>query len=423
MKKRFAGLVFLAFISSSIFAEIDVNVMFGQIQFNAFDAYNDGGDGSETKFGTGVRGLGPTGSSFIGMGFSASTDVLGIQADIDAGSNGVELGNNLKVWWKPVKWTTLTIGKYWEDELRGTNDDGIAFVFSQKPFDVGVFDRFSNPGPDGVNADVMGVHLALKPVNGLYLGASIPTATISNWEIGPEIGDIEKAYKNGQYAVGYMIRSIGLLRAQYFASDAEKEKAQAAFKLDNGIVKGLSLDFGVTIPIGKNEKVSDDDSGGGSLPLLNGGSLPPLEGDSGDLSIVLPGYHTKLAAFIGYNAGVWKLDTYTTATFAKDNVYTFDVVPAFPRGNWTFGADLGFKSEKDATKVSGAGWLSIKILGAIVKTGIGVTYGLDKKDYGLSIPIQISFGELFGLAGSGGPSLPPLPSGELPPGGLPPIGN
>jgi hypothetical protein len=407
MKKIIFTLVVFAFISMSVFAQVDVNVMFGQVQFDALDVYK--ADGGDAEYGTGVRGLGPQGSTFIGAGISASTDVIGIRADIDLGSNGVELGNNVKVWWQPVKLVKLTVGKYWEDDLRGTSDDGVAFIFGKKPFDVGIFDRFSNPGPEGDNADVMGVHLALTPIDGLYIGAGIPTATISNWEIGPAIGDIESAYKNGQYAAGYSLPTVGQLRAQFFASDSDNEKVQIAFKLSDRIVQGLSVDAGVTLPIGKNQKVSDDDG----LP-----PFPPLPGPLPPLS---SGYHAKIAAYIGYNAGAWKIDTYTTAVIAKDNVYTFDLVPAFPRGDWTYGADLGFKSEKDASELAAAAWLSKKIKGAEIKTGVGFNYGLDKKDISVSVPIRITFGELFGLKGTGGPALPPLPPGGLPPMGLPPI--
>jgi hypothetical protein len=408
MKKSIFALVVFVLISMSVFAQVDVNVMFGQVQFNAFDLYYDG---SETEYGTGARGLGPLGSNFIGFGISASTEYIGIQADIELGSNGVELGNNVKVWWQPIKWLKLTVGKYWEDDLRGTNDDGVAFIFPNKPFNVNIFDRFSNPGPEGDNADVMGLHLALTPINGLYIGAGIPLGTISNWEIGPDIGNFVTAYKKGQYAVGYNIPGIGHIRAQYIGSDSDNEKAQVAFKLSDRILQGFSFDFGATIPIGKNERVSDD-----------GGGLPPGPPPPGPLPpLLLPGYYTKLAAFIGYNGGTWKLETYTTVTIAKDNVFTFDIAPAFPKGKWTFGADLGFKIEKDATEIAGGGWTSIKVRGAEIKGGIGVKYGIDKKDFGLSIPIQITFGELFGLKGTGGPALPPLPPGGLPPDGLPPI--
>jgi hypothetical protein len=166
----------------------------------------------------------------------------------------------LYAWWKPNDLFKLDIGWVRWDALRGisvlesfqngkyTGAAGIHEDF--------IFHRFATAdwwvkvetyGVDGQKSSETlynpGAVLEITPLPNLYIGAAIVT--------GPAGGDhnftneIEDVYKNSQYALGYNIDGIGLIRVGYFGLNSQgigNQLIQGAFKLT--AVEGLSLDVG-----------------------------------------------------------------------------------------------------------------------------------------------------------------------------------
>jgi hypothetical protein len=241
-------------------------------------------DGADTKNQTLVgAGLGrdntskgPRGRVFV----EGKTDKLGLKLQLQFYPVDVTLGVDdfAEVWVKPADWVKIDVGKFVDDTLRGKVGDGSwmdGVTVLMKDGDS-IFSRFKspsmNPSPSPVGA------LVGFTFGDLYIGAMVPALKL--FKGAPGAGTYEtfavegftateddspetagRVYQRIQAAVGYTIKDIGLVRAQFVGANPSVSdstiiapKIEVAFALTG--ISGLTLDVGAKIPLPfRNERL------------------------------------------------------------------------------------------------------------------------------------------------------------------------
>jgi hypothetical protein len=191
---------------------------------------------------------GPQGGR-IGFTISGNSQNVGFQADMRVEQGAANLGDQQKIWVKPIDMIKVQFGKVYDDTVRGSGSFG-AFNWLRYGGMVGdglVFARVgetpvtANGGEAGVNFE-----LSIAPMDGLYIYAAVGG---NGTDLTSQTG-VYKApdiFKNGQYGAGYTIAGIGMIRAQVCGytpgvADNAFNIIQGAFKLT--AVQGLSADIG-----------------------------------------------------------------------------------------------------------------------------------------------------------------------------------
>lgn len=198
---------------------------------------------------------------------------IGIIADFEwAEWNGGAsdlVGENSKVWVKPFDIVKLTVGKFNEDDFRGTigTTEFTSWLVPTGGKDEDhIFSRFqASPG----------AHIAVTPLPGLYIEAAVGSSVNSlranrnlfDYNVPQDALDVFKAIQAG---VGYRIPEIGFARVQFIGNNRaqlrqnpdlfevgkrlmegltmnrDADIIEAAFQLN--MVKNLNLDVGAKIP-------------------------------------------------------------------------------------------------------------------------------------------------------------------------------
>jgi hypothetical protein len=153
--------------------------------------------------------------------------VFKIGAVTDRGNMGMDLGisaasvspdllrpSNAKVWVKPFDWLKVTLGVFEEDELRykiGTTGSGFGnyelYIRSSARDENTLFHRFKSGG--------FGTHIALTPIENLYIGAAFGSVTSNRSFAALSEGGAQNVFKNIQVGAGYKIPGVGYVRIQY----------------------------------------------------------------------------------------------------------------------------------------------------------------------------------------------------------------
>jgi hypothetical protein len=241
-------------------------------------------DGTDTKdvtlVGAGLgrdnTSRGPRGRLFL----EGKTDKLGLKLQLQfypmSPSEMFGIDDFAEVWVKPADWVKIDVGKFVDDTLRGKVGDGSwmdGVTVLMKDGDS-IFSRFKspsmNPSPSPVGA------LVGFTFGDLYIGAMVPGLKLFKAEPNagiyetfavegftateddsPETAD--RIYQRIQAAVGYTIKDIGLVRAQFVGANPSAKietdnritivapKIEVAFALT--AVSGLTLDLGAKIPL------------------------------------------------------------------------------------------------------------------------------------------------------------------------------
>jgi hypothetical protein len=290
MKKALVVLLILA-VAGGLFGQtftLSGRVDTWLIPFQYIDRDGDGlmgaGLGRDTAGGNGIR------ARLFG---EAKTDTLGLKIQLqfypaEVSSAGfVQPDDNVEVWWKPVDWFQLDVGKFVSDPLRGKVGDGSWMdgltVMSYDGDEI--FSRFRSQGLNNGGSGNAGV-LASFNFSGFFLGALLPnlkafgnTSGSDTFSGGGKGNLYETAnYTNGksaigreferiQVGVGYTIPDIGLVRVQYVGANASFTNAISAGVVSGGYgivtprieaafaltaVQGLTLDIGGKIPLPLN---------------------------------------------------------------------------------------------------------------------------------------------------------------------------
>jgi hypothetical protein len=239
MKKFFIALLAITLVAGNLFAEVSFGA-WGRATFVPFRTGIDGNDDSKN---------GSNAATEVGWGdvpnfafqFSISGEQIGFISNFDFAVPGRD--GNLYAWWKPNDLFKLDIGYVRWDVLRG----------------ISVLESFQNgkyTGTAGIHEDFIfhrfatadwwstnpGAILEITPIPNLYIGAAINTGPY-----GASFDDnLSDVYKNSQYAAGYNIDGIGLIRVGYFGINSQgigNQLIQGAFKVT--AIEGLTIDVGV----------------------------------------------------------------------------------------------------------------------------------------------------------------------------------
>jgi hypothetical protein len=278
MKKALVVLLILA-VAGGLFAQgftltgkVDTWLIPFQYINRDGDTLVGAGLGRDNSKGNGIRAQ---------LSGAAKTDTMGLKIDLQfypinaSDDEVVQFGDNVEVWWKPVDFFQLDVGKFASSTLRGKVGDG-SWMDGLTVGSYGADEIFTQfVGKAGV--------LASFTFGDLFIGALVPNMTSNAFEVasadqwsGGKKGDVYETvnyddgknqfghvYERIQFAVGYTIPDIGLVRAQYVGANASAKfglypfadytwevttpKIEAAFALT--AVEGLTLDIGGKVPL------------------------------------------------------------------------------------------------------------------------------------------------------------------------------
>ena len=176
------------------------------------------------------------------VGFDLGTAYTGLDSTI-----GIENIDQAKMWAQlgPAR---FTIGKFQEDDLRGSGAfDDFYFGYGLVTRDE-MFHRFEETGA---------MHIDLS-LDGLYLAAAVHMGAGSTNAV-KDIGDF---YSTIQFAAAYHIDGVGQIKGQLVGNGFDKkEYLNFGFITDNELVDGLLLEIGSTI------RVEDIADGGLAIPV------------------------------------------------------------------------------------------------------------------------------------------------------------
>lgn len=167
----------------------------------------------------------------VGFTVSGSSANVGFQADITADKGKIDLGDQQKVWVKPISMLTLQVGRIFDDTLRGSIGFG-AWNWLRYAGETGdgiIFGRV------GETSGQKNFEVSVAPIEGLYVFAGLGGI------LGTQILASDMM-AGGQYGAGYTIAGIGTIRAQYDGASKDLGAVQAAFKLT--AVDKLTVDVG-----------------------------------------------------------------------------------------------------------------------------------------------------------------------------------
>jgi hypothetical protein len=186
------------------------------------------------------------GSPRVGMTISGTSDNVGFQADfnVDAGNGGtVGVGDNAKIWVKPIDMVTVQIGQFFDDTLRGNAVFGAWnwLRYDQIDGEDAIFGRV------GITNQT-NFEIAVAPVEGAYIFAALGNIKGANQKV-------QAAADMGQYGAGYTIEGIGQIRIQYVGEDNYTSAGHTGYI--NGAFKLTMID-GLTVDVGAYYWMEDD---------------------------------------------------------------------------------------------------------------------------------------------------------------------
>jgi hypothetical protein len=178
-------------------------------------------------------------STRVGVSVIGTSDNVGFQVDIDTNTGAPEAGDQAKIWVKPFDMLTLSIGRVFDDTLRGSESYGAWnwLRYGGMSGDGAIFYRVGEGGQVNFEA-------ALAPIEPLYVYAALGG---NGTDLQAAPGTVQNVFGGGQFGFGYTITGIGVLRAQYIGAPAQQpihtsQVFNAAFKLT--AIPNLTADLG-----------------------------------------------------------------------------------------------------------------------------------------------------------------------------------
>jgi hypothetical protein len=315
----------------------------------------------------------------VGISFNGSSEHFGFSWNPGvSGNNMTAVCDQAKIWAKISPLFTVQIGKIQGDVLRGkVGDSG---------------DVLSNVGKDAIFKRFYpntGLLFDITPVEGLYIGAAIDssytttttyeidtTGKTTTYSVNPDTGVVglwkattsteytsaSDAYKSIQAGVGYTIKDVGLLRAQYIGSATDNGGIiQAAFAFTG--VAGLTVDVGAKIPMDTDNQTSvglgasyakDAFSAYGICQAMFAGKTGSDFNINGNAQVY---YTVADPVSVGVEAAISGM----TATGSATRVV--DIFPA----------------------------LKLAYSNGYLKVGFDAKVGLDGQDFGFQVPVQLEY--------------------------------
>jgi len=232
MKKALAILMIFALVASVAFAEVSIGA-WGRGLF--VPVYSTGADG-DTAATTNKASWG--GNPRIGFTISGSSDNVGFQVDLKADSGKtLDIGDQSKIWVKPMDMLKISLGRVYVDNLRGNAAFGSwnwdrAYGDGSYGEDF-TFTRVMTAPNSRAWDNAQGVVFEVTPMDALFFAVAFRDV---NGEVEPNRGKIgydeegfeiispegrttSALFSNMQAAIGYTIQDVGQIKAQIMRSE------------------------------------------------------------------------------------------------------------------------------------------------------------------------------------------------------------
>ncbi|MBN1616815.1 MAG: hypothetical protein JW875_05835 [Spirochaetales bacterium] len=247
MKKALAILMVLALVASAVTAEVSI----GAWGRGIFAPLANSGDDSYTDTAPSWGGWGGD-EARIGFTIAGNSDNVGFQIDGNVDGGAFSMGDQQKIWVKPMDMLKFQMGRIYDDTLRGNAAFGSFNWYRGFGSGDGEDITFSRVGIEGSRE---GFEVAISPMDALYIAVYFHSL---------DKNLTENMFKNMQAAFGYKIEGIGQIKAQYFAKQASVEmedeegetitvlsddadgRIEVAFNLTK--VENLFVEFGFRMP-------------------------------------------------------------------------------------------------------------------------------------------------------------------------------
>ena len=217
MKKALAILMILALVGTAAFAEIT----FGAWGRGLFvPVQNSGASDEDSTATTGVSWGNP--NPRVGMTIKGVSDNAGFQIDWNSDGASFGISDQNKIWVKPVSMVTLSIGRVFDDTLRGNACFGawdwvrgysVVNAIGSEDF---VFGR--------IDTQNQGFVMSVAPTEAFYVAASFND--LKNYQKS------ENLFGDFQAQAGYTIAGIGQVRAGYKAVQQDEVAASTVYSLN-----------------------------------------------------------------------------------------------------------------------------------------------------------------------------------------------
>jgi hypothetical protein len=364
MKKIIGIVAVAAMVASGAFAEITfgawgrTGINFGNVtttKTGSADATSTDATVSATpSWASGARvGFNVTGATEDGN--------VGFKVNVDSNGNTIGIGDQAKVWGK-IGWLTAEFGKIQLDDLRGSIGDwGNRDIGSKGEDDI--FTRFY---------PTLGMALELRPVDGMFLGATIDASTVATTTYDtdsiatleaakdaaylaytttpnqttyeayedalaayrtaaagtssttdPTMEDVFKAVNVG---FGYTVKDTVQIKAAYFGSAADNNYGRIEVGADLLFIKNNTIEIGAKLPLYKDNaaRVADSNANYFSACVGFSGSADKLTYKGhvfGSAAAIMDGADYTSKPTVGFDAdGEYDLGLFSLGLTTKYNI-------------------------------------------------------------------------------------------------------
>lgn len=209
MKKALAILMIFALVASVAVAEVSI----GAWGRGIFLPVINGPDTTTTDTAPSWGGW-PGDEARIGFTLAGNSDNVGFQIDGNVDGGNFSVGDQQKIWVKPMDMVTIQLGRIYDDTLRGNAAFG-AFNWYRA-----LGNRDGSDGEDvtfsriGIEGSREGFEVAVTPMDPLY---------VALYFYGLDKDHTSDMVAHMQAALGYTIDGIGQFKAQIYTAEASSD--------------------------------------------------------------------------------------------------------------------------------------------------------------------------------------------------------
>lgn len=215
MKKALAILMIFALVASVAVAEVSI----GAWGRGIFLPVNNNGDDTITDTAPSWGGWGGD-EARIGFTIAGNSDNVGFQIDGNVDGGSFNVGDQQKIWIKPMDMVTVQLGRIYDDTLRGNAAFGSFNWYRGLGNGDGEDITFSRIGVEGSRE---AFQVAIAPMDELYVSAYF-------YDLDKDL--LENMFSKMQFAVGYSIDGIGQFKAQVLTSAVYETVATSTYEID-----------------------------------------------------------------------------------------------------------------------------------------------------------------------------------------------
>jgi len=215
MKKALAIFMIFALVASVAFAEVSI----GAWGRGIFLPVLNGPDDTTTDTAPSWGGWGGD-EARIGFTIAGNSDNVGFQIDGNVDGGSFNVGDQQKIWIKPMDMVTVQLGRIYDDTLRGNAAFGSFNWYRGLGNGDGEDITFSRIGVEGSRE---AFQVAIAPMDELYVSAYF-------YDLDKDL--LENMFSKMQFTVGYSIDGIGQFKAQVLTSAVYETVATSTFEID-----------------------------------------------------------------------------------------------------------------------------------------------------------------------------------------------